>query len=568
MALFLDRVHPELAVMNTQSPNGLTRFVNAATMVAPSVAPRATTPSARTAPSAALAVGSVIDERYELVRELGRGAMGVVWEARHRVLTKHVALKFLHPHLGVGGQAAPLLARFRYEAQVSARLALNTQHIVAVHDTAMFEGRHYIVMDLATGDSLETHIDMAPMSLVATASLVRQIGDALRVAHREEIVHRDVKPSNILRVDGVTSGGSDEPLFKLTDFGVAKGIGEALRTAPGATRTVSGLSVGSPAYMSPEQVAGEPIVDGDPDRWALAAVAYEALTQRLAFEGSSLGELARNITQIRYVPISEVAPHLPASLDAFFARAFARDKADRFDSIDAMLEAFSLASGVAMPTSLRPASLSFAPSSPSSAPRSGRDADAALLDTCIALGVEFRSVSSIPAPASMPARRVLRLTDSTLVPSRERPLLQLVDEDAPTSSATSREGAAESSPRRWYRYAAALPVLSVLLLAGALGLRSDARLESEVAHWNAVVASDAELALSDDASSRGAADGVVPAVFQPEVTPAQAAPASREDAAPSRAPQGRKVSTVSDREEPAAEPRVPARRSVNPSEVY
>lgn len=321
---------------------GVARDSNVATMAAP----RTTARHATIAPPADdLVAGMFVDDRYELVRELGTGATGVVWEAKHRILTKHVAIKFLNPQPEFAGESV-LTERFRYEAQVSARLAEHTPHIVAVHDTSIFKGRHYIVMDLASGRSVETQLDLAPLSPRGAWSLVRQIGDALRVAHREGIIHRDVKPANILIVDGPAG---DEPLFKLADFGVAKGLRDSIAGAMSPTRTTSGLSIGSPAYMSPEQVQGQKVVDGDPDRWALATVAYEALTQQLPFDGENFAGLVRNIVACKFTPITEVVPGLPAELDAFFARAFAKDKASRFENVDAMLAAFE--SAVASPPS-------------------------------------------------------------------------------------------------------------------------------------------------------------------------------------------------------------------------
>lgn len=319
---------------------------HAATVAAPRETARFASATRRSVP---LEPGVVIDDRYELIRLLGTGATGVVWEAAHRVLTKRVAIKFLDVAPADSSKQRVLLERFRYEAQVSARLAESTQHIVAVHDTAIFGSRHYIVMDLASGRSVESVVESERMPLTSARTMLRQVGDALRVAHQAGIVHRDVKPANILVADDPTTG---EPVFKLADFGVAKSFGSPFDGALLPTRTSSGLSVGSPAYMSPEQVQGMRTVDASPDIWALAVVLYEALTQVMPFDGNSFADLACNIVKSSYPAITSLAPSLPSELDAFFARAFAASKTDRFQTVEALLDAFDVAIGVDQPFEL------------------------------------------------------------------------------------------------------------------------------------------------------------------------------------------------------------------------
>lgn len=285
-----------------------------------------------------LAPGMIVAERYALVRLLGQGTTGSVWEATHRILTKSVAIKFLSD--SARQRSELMLERFRYEAQVSARLAEATHHIVAVHDAALFEGVPYIVMDLALGESLERRLEREALTLDEVAVVVRQIGKALQASHAAGIVHRDVKPGNIM---SITRGSSAEPLFKLTDFGVAKNFGDRLTGALQPRATTAGLLVGSPAYMSPEQVAGSQHLDGSADVWALAVVIYESLSQRLPFDGSEITELALRIVQGRCEPIRELAPGLPRGLDAFFAKAFAAERVNRYTTIEALLEGFELA---------------------------------------------------------------------------------------------------------------------------------------------------------------------------------------------------------------------------------
>ncbi len=302
-----------------------------------------------------LAAGMVVADRYVLVRLLGQGTTGSVWEATHRVLTKSVAIKFLSD--SARQRSELMLERFRYEAQVSARLAEATHHIVAVHDAALFEGVPYIVMDLAVGESLERRLEREALTLEEVHAVVRQIGKAIQASHAAGIVHRDVKPGNIL---SITRGAGAEPLFKLTDFGVAKNFGDRLAGALQPRATTAGLLVGSPAYMSPEQVAGSQHVDGSADVWALAVVIYESLSQKLPFDGSEITELALRIVQGRCEPIRDLAPGLPRGLDAFFAKAFAAERPNRYTTIESLLEGFEQALST-MPSVSPVAPISIAP---------------------------------------------------------------------------------------------------------------------------------------------------------------------------------------------------------------
>lgn len=285
--------------------------------------------------------GILIAKRYRLTRLLGAGTSGTVYEAEHTLLTSRVAIKFLD---GVEAsqpeRAEIMLERFRFEAQVSARLAPITKHIVAAQDAGLHEGIPYLVMELAPGDSLESKFAAGPLTAEETVEMLTQIGEALDAAHSAGIAHRDVKPANLLYVERKSG---EPPLYKLADFGVAKLIGTGLTGISPPKATAENTLVGSPAYMSPEYVSGATVVDGRLDIWALAVVAYEALTLSIPFDGEVWTQVAVSIVQGAYKPVTEHNQNLPVALDAFFARAFSQNAEARYTTASELATAFSVA---------------------------------------------------------------------------------------------------------------------------------------------------------------------------------------------------------------------------------
>ncbi|MFO0553761.1 MAG: protein kinase [Polyangiaceae bacterium] len=274
--------------------------------------------------------------RYVLQRELGRGAGGVVWLAFHEVLATQVAIKFLDAADAQDPMRAQhVTERFRFEAQVSARLAPRTKRIVAVHDAAAFRGVPYLVMEFVEGESLEAHVDRAPLAAVVIADMLDHVAEALTEAHELGIAHRDVKPGNIL----VASAG-DKTSYKLADFGVAKLLGEPAAGLTVPRRTAEHTLVGSPAYMSPEAASAAPATDGSADLWALAVTAYESLTQRLPFDGAGLPQVLVAILSGKFAPPSSVMSGLPSALDDVFRKAFSLDPSARYKTAREFAVAF------------------------------------------------------------------------------------------------------------------------------------------------------------------------------------------------------------------------------------
>lgn len=288
-----------------------------------------------------VAEGVLVGGRYRLVRKIGQGGMGAVWEAEHLGLRSLVAIKFLSLSVEADPtQAVELLERFRFESQISARLATLTSNVVTVHDSGLHEGSPYLVMELARGESLESWIDRERILPEALIAVLEQIGQALDAAHLSGIVHRDVKPGNVLCV----SAPGEDRRYKLADFGVAKlfdptAVGKL--TPPKQTNVHS--LIGSPAYMSPEYVGGASIIDGALDLWALAVLAYEALTRSVPFDGDDASRVLAQILRCEIAAPSTIVPSLGPAIDAFFERALARDPKARFANAAEFARTFALA---------------------------------------------------------------------------------------------------------------------------------------------------------------------------------------------------------------------------------
>jgi eukaryotic-like serine/threonine-protein kinase len=294
-------------------------------------------------------VGHVVADKYELVRLLGRGSMGEVWVAHHRTLEEELAVKLLTRSPSSEEELedpATAAARFLFEAQVAARLSRKTRHIVRVTDHGEDQGVAYLVMELLEGETLESALvrdRRVQPSMVA--AIVTQVARALAQAHSEGVLHRDLKPANVF----LTKDEDGQLLVKLLDFGIAR----TLRThrVRSAFSTAKGLVFGTPCYMSPEQARASVTLDHRCDLWALATIAYEALTGELPIEGKDTDELLHRLCAGRILRLRDRAPDLPAALDAVFARAFAEPIGARFASATELARAIE----DAVPREARPA---------------------------------------------------------------------------------------------------------------------------------------------------------------------------------------------------------------------
>ncbi|MFP6683490.1 MAG: serine/threonine-protein kinase, partial [Polyangiaceae bacterium] len=262
----------------------------------------------------------MVTPHVRLTEPLGEGAMGAVWVAEHLTLHTDVAVKFISEQLARDNPE--IVARFEREASVAAQI--KSPYVVQTFDHGVTDdGTPYIVMELLEGESLEERIQRSgPLPLEETSQIISQVARALRRAHEKGIVHRDIKPDNIfvtLQDDGV--------FCKILDFGIAK---QAQLPQMGRL-TNAGIMIGTPEYMSPEQVLSSKDVDFHTDLWALAVTAYEALTARLPFEAEALGELCVKLLNGEFLPPSHYRSELPSTVDDWFRIALNRDLAQRLD---------------------------------------------------------------------------------------------------------------------------------------------------------------------------------------------------------------------------------------------
>ncbi len=270
---------------------------------------------------------------FQLTRLIGQGGMGAVWAAQHAVTKKEVALKFLKtPDL----DSEKILRRFFREARAVS--AVRHPNVVAVHDVITHDGLPVMVMDLLEGEDLGARLERQPkMALRRAAQILVPIIDALRVAHHSGVVHRDLKPDNIVlhrRADG-----QFEP--KLIDFGIAKVDAKVEESTDTNQLTQTGTMMGTPYYMAPEQVFGEKDVDHRADIWSMGVILYECLAGRRPFEGDNFGQLFKAITLSEVPKLSEAAPELPLPVTQAVMAMLVRERAGRVDSLDAILEVLS-----------------------------------------------------------------------------------------------------------------------------------------------------------------------------------------------------------------------------------
>jgi hypothetical protein len=266
--------------------------------------------------------GPVLAGRYQLVSQLGQGGMGSVWRAVHMELGTPAAVKLIDPTIASNPEA---LARFKREAQAAA--SLRSSNVVQILDYGVDLGTPYIVMELLDGENLAMRLGrVGRLSPEATVGILSQVGRAVGKAHDAGIVHRDLKPDNIF----IVCEGEDE-VAKVLDFGIAKKTHTRENSTQGVQTRV-GTMLGTPYYMSPEQVSGRREVDHRTDVWALAVIAYECLVGRRPFEGDMLGALLLAICA-EAPPVPSKYAAVPCGFDQWFARATERDPDRRFQSV-------------------------------------------------------------------------------------------------------------------------------------------------------------------------------------------------------------------------------------------
>jgi serine/threonine-protein kinase len=274
-------------------------------------------------------VGDRIAGKYLVERRLGSGGMGVVIAARHIELGQRVAIKILHRR----GEA--VTARFLREARICARLA--SDHIPRVFDVGRLDnGAPYIVMEYLVGEDLGRLVARGPLVKADAVGYLLDACAALSAAHAAGIVHRDLKPANLF----LTTRSDGRPVAKVLDFGISKSSAAEEEVAPleGAL-TSTGTMLGSPLYMSPEQIRARKDVDARTDIWALGVILYELLTGRQPFRAPTLAAAAVAIAVEAPTPPSRLQAELPPALDAVILRCLEKEPRARFQSVDALAKA-------------------------------------------------------------------------------------------------------------------------------------------------------------------------------------------------------------------------------------
>src|SRR5579859_6211565 len=281
--------------------------------------------------AAEIDVGTVLGDTYEVTQLIGQGGMGAVWAAKHKRLPKRFAVKVL---LGAQ-QDSEGFARFRREAEIASKIG--HPNIVEVLDfNTLQSGTPYLVMEFLEGESLARRIKrVGALPVDEALGLTRQIGSALHAAHKNEVVHRDLKPDNIFLCPS-DSGGVIGDRVKVLDFGISK-----IRNAATVLTQESTL-MGTPQYMSPEQASGKnSLVDQRTDVFALGAIVYEMLTGKAAFSGDTLATVVVKVMLEPPPPIEELKPSIPESVRNAVYRALEKDPAKRFADVATFIGALT-----------------------------------------------------------------------------------------------------------------------------------------------------------------------------------------------------------------------------------
>lgn len=332
-----------------------------------------------------VAAGTLIAGKYRLERPIGKGGMGWVWRAQHVEWNAPVAVKLINPGvLRAGGGVAPdkpnpLLQRFFSEARAAA--AIRSPHVVQILDHGIDPARElpFIVTELLEGETLAERLErVGRLDTSTTVTVLTHVARALTRMHESEMVHRDLKPSNVFLVQN-----DEELVAKVLDFGIAKTRNDEFTDTP---ITVTGQQLGTPYYMSPEQIRGNRQIDYRADLWAFGVMAFECLTGTRPFDGETIGDLTLRIC-VEPLPLPSQRVAVPSELDAWFLRCINRDRSLTFTSAREAAEALR----AILTPNARPLSGGF------ELPASSLPAPAETLDTHFSMGTNAGPPTATPA---------------------------------------------------------------------------------------------------------------------------------------------------------------------------
>jgi len=407
--------------------------------------------------------GAVLHGKYRIEQVLGRGGMGVVTRALHLDLDKPVALKLLRRDVLQNQDA---VERFRREARAMGQL--RSEHVCQVFDVGMLDdGTHYMVMEYLEGKDLGLILrEQKHLAPGFAVDLALQACEALAEAHALGLVHRDIKPSNCV----LTAGTDGAPLLKVLDFGIAKALGE---TDDGITTSQS--IIGSPSYMSPEQMRSSKHVDVRTDIWALGVVLYELVSGRRPFQGDSFAGLCLAVTTMPMLPLDDIA--LPDGLASIIARCLEKQPDQRIGSmaeLSAALAPYAGTSAQGERSSVRTARILERASSPALA-LAGTGATVA---GSLRRGGRTRSTAHEAGRAPMPAQGLEQALEATVTASAQAP--------ARTTARTTQPLPPRPRPgrhprRRWLLVAAGLALFAMILVIGVV--RGTSQWPGPTASW-------------------------------------------------------------------------------------
>jgi serine/threonine-protein kinase len=300
-------------------------------------------------------VERVLSANYELDREIGRGGMGIVYKAKDRRLKRHVAVKLLPPELAFRGE---IRSRFLKEAETAAQLS--HPNIVPIYSVDERDGLVYFVMAFVDGENLAARLhSQGRLDSVEARRILKEVAEALAYAHERGVVHRDIKPDNILLC------ADDDGRVMVTDFGIARAVSEGADSR----LTATGMAIGTPAYMSPEQSMGERDIDGRADLYALGVVGYQMLSGELPFNAPSTPALLVKQISERPTPVDVHRPDAPPDLARAIMLLLEKEPANRFPTADALVTALDSGDVPELPS----AALTHEPNRLASIPTYGRD---------------------------------------------------------------------------------------------------------------------------------------------------------------------------------------------------
>jgi serine/threonine protein kinase len=345
-------------------------------------------------------VAQVLSANYELESEVGRGGMGIVYCARDRRLKREIAIKVLPPELSF---RADIRQRFLREAETAAQL--NHPNIVPIYTVEERDNLVYFVMAYIKGDNLGQRLQQhGPIAPVEVRRILREVADALSYAHNRNVIHRDIKPDNII-IDEETGRAM------VTDFGIAR----ALTDSGDSRLTATGMAIGTPAYMSPEQSAGDSAIDGRSDLYSLGVVGYQMLCGQPPFVANNTPSMLVKHLSERPIPVDERWPDLPQDLSRAVMMCLEKDPADRFPNA----AAFSVAlEGGSMPTLATRASSAVS----TSASRTSGRAETREREITEALRDRYTPATQSPYASSQPSVEEMRRWEEPKVVSFRRKL--------------------------------------------------------------------------------------------------------------------------------------------------